>query len=196
VSFYIIGMNRLFCKNNKSRGFTIIELVVGATIFLLLLGGGLGVLVYSLRVQRQLLQKQQALGEVGLFDMEYMSRALRMAKKQSMGGSCLEENVTYENPLEDVSAIKFINHMQDNACQEFFLSEGALMYDMDAGDGNRDDAFRLTSPKVDISRLEFYIQQGDDRQPRVTISIEFTGEGLTDTLTLQTTISQRNLNVE
>jgi len=178
------------------KGFTIIELVVGATIFLLLLGGGLGVLVYSLRVQRKLLQKQQALGEIGLFDMEYMSRALRMAKKQSMGGSCLEENVTYENSSGDISAIKFINHMQDDACQEFFLDEGGLMYDMHAEDGNRDDAFRLTSPKVDISRLQFHIQQEIEKQTRVTIVIEFTGEGLSDALTLQTTVSQRNLNVE
>ena len=196
MNIYITGMNRLFCKNNRGRGFTIIELVVGATIFLLLLGGGLGVLVYSLRVQRKLLQKQQALGEIGLFDMEYMSRALRMAKKQSTGGTCLGAGVTYENPLEDVSAIKFINHMQDDACQEFFLSEGALMYDMDAGDGNRDDAFRLTSYKVDIDRLQFHIQQGVEKRSRVTIVIEFTGEGLSDTLTLQTTVSQRNLNVE
>ena len=152
-------------------------------------------LVYNLRVQRKLLQKQQVLGEIGLFDMEYISRALRMAKKQSTGGSCLGANITYENPSADTSAIKFINHIQDDACQEFFLSEGVLMYDMNARD-NRDDAFRLTSPKVDISRLQFHIQQEIEKQPHVTIVIEFTGEGLSDTLTLQTTVSQRNLNVE
>jgi len=181
---------------NFKKGFTIIELVVGATIFLLLLGGGLGVLVYSLRVQRKLLQKQQALGEIGLFDMEYMSRALRMAKRQSTGGSCLGAGVTYEDSSGDGSAIKFINHMQDDACQEFFLSEdGALMYNMDVEDPSS-VSLALTSPKVDIRRLQFHIQEEVEKQPRVTIAIEFTGEGLLDALTLQTTVSQRNLNVE
>lgn len=197
------GLTRGLSFNNtkKGAGFTLIELLVGMAMFVLIAGAVIGIFISGIRLQQQYLATQETLNQLS-FAIEYMSRALRMAiKEKSDPEVCLVEQGTgynYEIPIiyqaggESLGkGIRFINHLQVDECQEFFLDGTTLKYKKGAG-----MPIALTSPRIEIERLRFQLvgQSGSDtNQPKVTISLKVISPVLIE---LQTTISQRNLDKE
>jgi len=184
----------------KEKGFTLIEMLVALFIFSLIVGVLIGLFISGIRNQRNILLTQQLLDQTS-FALEYMSRALRMALKegqQSTGGDCLsQDGLNYENPGSDLSRIKFINHLEQDDCQEFFLEEGRIKQRKEG------QVVSLTSDKLEVTSLKFNLigqDQIDQLQPRVTIFLKIRGRGsLAGTIpefNIQTTISQRNLDVQ
>jgi len=181
-------MKKINCKLKIEKSFTLIELLVGITIFSLLSGAVIGILISGIKFQRHYLKRQQALDQLS-FAIEYMGRALRMARKDDGSFGCLPAGWNYSNPSGEGS-IKFINHLQDDECQEFFLQEGVLKYKKGA-----QEPLPLTSPNLQIEELKFQLlgQSGADLlQPRVTIFLRLSSPSKIE---LQTTVSQRNLDM-
>lgn len=186
------------CKNNKSNknGFTLLELLVGLVIFTIFISSAMGIFISVLRYQREVLAKQELLNQTS-YAIEYMSRALRMAKKD-VTGYCITFNKNYE-PTKGGKGIKFINHMQSDECQEFFLEDGQLKHWKETGiDG--EVILDLTAVKFKVTKLKFEAfgeSSSDELQPRVTILLEAqSGEGKeAQEIRVQTTVSQRNLDV-
>ncbi len=180
-------------KRNYLTGFTLIELLVGMGIFLLMFGMLVSVLVFQSHLQRKALAQQEILAQLS-FTMEYMSRALRMAAGAE-DDTCLDIGFNYENPEIGNSSIRFINHLQGDDCQEFFLEDQALKYKKDAGGVN--EVFPLTSPKIRIDELQFRLlgeSEEDNIQPRVVIFLKASPVNFDYPITLQTSISQRALD--
>ncbi|MBI2624792.1 MAG: type II secretion system protein [Candidatus Nealsonbacteria bacterium] len=175
------------------RGFTIIEILVSVAIFSVVTLVALGIFNLTLRSQRQSLADQQIISQAS-YVMEYMSRAVRMARKD-MPGSCLTvfgAAFNYEtNPQSD--RIRFLNYQ--NICQEFFLEGGRLKErkSSDSSAANFLQPLSLTSPGLTVSAFKIgpsgSWDQQDNDQPRVTFYLQISGASL------QTTISQRNLDV-
>lgn len=166
------------------QGFTLIETVVAVAIFTLLVGAVSGVFLSSIRNQKQGLAVQEILDQSSYL-MEYMSRALRMAKKDMTGGctGTAKSNYAFEN-----QCLKFLDYDED--CRQFCLSEARLKDES----GNY-----LTSESLQVSdfavALEGAIQPpADYLQPRLTISLNIAGREQTS-MKIQTTVSQRNLDV-
>ena len=186
------GFSPTTFNNYKSgEGFTIIELAVGMTVFVLIISAISGILISSIKLQRKSLAEQEMLNQLS-FAIEYMSRALRMAVKES-GSGCLPANTNYDNPSGE-SSIKFINHLLGDECQEFFLDleNKTLKYKRGA------ITLDLTSPKLEVEELRFRLSGqlgGDGLQPRITICLKAKSEGFAYPIQLQTTISQRNLDI-
>lgn len=175
----------------KNRGFTLVELLVGMTIFALILGSIAGIFIAGVKLQRKSFAEQEVLNQLS-FALEYMSRALRMAPRDE-SGNCLNSGYSYQNPGGNPFAVKFINHLQQDECQQFFLENGILKYQK----GNN-PSLALTSPKVTVKELNFYLsgeQAGDGLQPQVTISLKAEAFGSAYPIQLQTTVSQRNLDL-
>lgn len=184
---------------NKDKGFTLIELLVTIAIFLILSGAVVGLFVSGAVRQRSLLTTQTILDQSS-FSLELMTRALRMAKKE-LGQGCLSGyGLNYELTRGGLG-IQFINALEEGDCQEFYLDrdKGQIMYRKERAG----ETLPLTSDnRVKITRLTFNLigeAQGGNpqQQPRVTILLE--GEGKQETaikVKMQTTISQRNLDVE
>jgi len=185
-------------KENKSgkNGFTLLEILVGLVIFTIFISSAVGIFISILRYQRQVLAKQELLNQTS-YAVEYMSRALRMAKKD-VTGECITFNKNYEL-TKGGKGIKFINHMQDDECQEFFLKDGQLKHWKETStDG--EVTLNLTAEKFKVTDLKFKAfgeSASDDLQPRVTILLEAqSGEGKkAQEIRVQTTVSQRNLDV-
>jgi prepilin-type N-terminal cleavage/methylation domain-containing protein len=170
-----------------NKGFTLIELLVTIAIFSIIIGAIIGIFISGVRQQRDALQNQVLLNQMS-YVLEFMSRALRMASKES-GQGCLSQNGLNYELTRGGNGITFINVLENNDCQEFFLEAGQLKYFKKS----TGQILPLTSAKFNITSLKFNLigqGQNDDIQPRVTFSLEI------GPLKFQTTVSQRNLDVK
>lgn len=196
-------------------GMTLIEMVVAIAIFFIIVAAAVGIFSSSVKTQKRALATQELLDQTS-YVMEYMSRALRMATKElnctdvldpttcdpANPSYCLtSQGYGYNYEVYDGGTrIRFINHLQENDCQEFYLEGGQLKYQQDASDLTPPTPLDLTSSKLQVESLKFELSgqmQGDGLQPRVTVFLEIKGRGLTSRpeLKIQTTISQRNLDI-
>lgn len=175
-----------------NRGFTLVELLITITIFSIVITGFLGLFSSAFKYQKESLDSQYLLTNAS-YVTEYMSRALRMAKKDDSSGSCT--GTGYLNYAATINGIRFLNYHEK--CQEFILDGNKLKV------GISETAFPpvsgdfLTPTNLDVEKLEFDISgetQEDNLQPKITFVLKVKiGE---QRLNLQTTISQRDLDVE
>ena len=184
----------------KNKGFTLIELLVSGIIFSILMVSIVGVFVSAIRVQRYSLSQQQLLNQTS-FAMEYMSRFLRMARK-STDLSCL---ATSNSNYEDFggAGVRFINYRGD--CHTFYTSNEADCETVNVGgtylcQDINGTWLPLTSGDLVVEDFKVNLQGeggGDDIQPRATLFLKIRGSGINPpTLQIQTTVSQRNLDIE
>ena len=188
----------------KSRGYTLVEVLVSVAIFGVIIAGPTGLFVLSLRNQNMSLGLGETIDNTS-HAVEYISRALRMAKKDRVGDclGALYQNYNYINPDSDTTKIRFLNYQ--GYCLEFSLdaTTNQIMQkkSSDGASANFGTGVYLTSDDLVISNFQFLIAgggQGDNLQPRVTIIFHIAkdsgGTGL-PAINVQTTISQRNLDV-
>lgn len=176
---------------SKKNGFTLIEILIGVFVFTLLSTVFTGFLVNSMRSQQRALASQELIDNVS-YNLEYISRAIRMAKKD-IDGNCITAKLNYEETVTGEGGIKFENYEGD--CQEFFLNNGRL-YEAK----NEEVALPLTPTSFNVISFTFdnsdsWGQEEPIKQPKVTIFLEIEKEGRQPVIKIQTTISQRNLNV-
>lgn len=191
----------------KSKGFTLIEIIVVMAVFLLIIGTALGIFISIVFNQRRILAQQELLSQAS-YVVEYMAKGFRMAGKD-LAGDCVGEGYTYQ--LKNFSGgawqgIKFVNQSDNNICQEFFLDGSVLKEKKNGG-----DAVQVTGASLKINSLKFSINGHDPSdqncefapsescgtgQPRVTILLDIKSQGDENqpSTIVQTTVSQRDLN--
>ncbi|MFH1656842.1 MAG: prepilin-type N-terminal cleavage/methylation domain-containing protein [Candidatus Nealsonbacteria bacterium] len=190
----------------KNKGFSLIEMLVVIAVFSIILSGLIGIFVSALRSQRYYLASQKLLDQTS-YVMEYMSRSIRMAKKQTTDPSmpiCLTINFTnYENPLSDDSKIRFIRNVQnDLKCQDFYLINKQIKQKISTGGANFVIS-NLTSDDIEVTSLKFILSgqnqpPSDYQQPRITIFLEAEIKNINPTpkVKIQTTVSQRDIDIQ
>ncbi len=177
----------------KNKGFTLIEVLVAAAIFGILMVAITGIFVSALRVERNVLGSKKVLGQIS-YAAEYMTRALRMAEKDKTG-ICIPSGSNYQSA--SISEIKFINALQNSDCQEFFLEDGKIKFQTGAETPLPPPPLELTSSDIVVDNLKFELSgevQGDGLQPFATIYIEAHTQD-SPALKIQVSVSQRNLDV-
>ena len=198
----MIGANY---KNKNKRGFTLIELMVSVLIFSILAGAIIGIFLSSISTQKKILDDQRIISELS-YVMEYVSRALRMARKDvtdvclSSGGTRQSYSLT-ENG--DIHIIRFLNH--DYQCQEFGLNgTTGRIYEKKSSDESSlnlpSNELYMTSSSIYVDRLYFNNIGSDwgaspSVHPKVLINLRFkNSQDSPDNMSfiLQTVISQRN----
>jgi prepilin-type N-terminal cleavage/methylation domain-containing protein len=186
-------------KNKKNifqypAGFTLIEIVVAVAIFATLSTIIAGLLVNSTKAQQRVLASQELIDSVS-YNLEYMGRAIRMAKKElSDPPACLSARGLNYEKTKGGNGLKFINY--DGVCQEFFLDSNRLYEIKDGG-----TALPLTPASFSVLSFQLgpddsWDQEDPREQPRVTLYLEMEKEEYQPVAYIQTTISQRNLNVK
>ena len=202
------------CMSNvKEKGFSLIELVVVLSIFLIIMGVTVDIFLSVVRSQKRILEEQELLNQIS-YAVEYMSTGLRMAKK-APDDSCFGSGTTgrvYElthclnGVLQPCNGIKFINSLDNNACTEIFLDESVNPVTPPLVEvKNGGSPANLLSNKFKIEGGNFIINgdktihsisDADLVQPRVTIllNVQTQSPGNQQKKIIQTTISQRNLN--
>jgi len=173
----------------KNKGFTLVEMLVTALIFSIVMGAAMGVFVSAIKLQRYNLTHQQLLNQAS-YAMEYMDRAIRMAVRDD--GTC---GFSGKNYNYTASSIQFQTY--DGACQAFSLNSDSIKATKTGANGyNNVD---LTSDDFEVTSFTFQVSGDgiDNDQPKVTIFLEIKGKGLGQQpkIKIQTTVSQRNLDL-
>jgi len=192
-------------------GFTLVEMLVAIFVFITVLGASSAIFVDVIRNQKRALANQELLNQTS-YVLEYMSRAIRMAKKDDIGGvvNCLLGNkVNYEKTNNRIlgglnysgPGIKFRNY--ENICQEFFLDNNGNQLKE-----SKSNAAPLPLTPSDLKVNFFNIgpdtswsqEENPPQQPRVTLFLDIERSdfpsGKKPEIKIQTTISQRNLDVQ
>lgn len=180
------------------QGFTLVEMLVSVLVFSIIIGSIFGMLVLSIKNQRMFLSQQTVLDQIS-FVTEYISRTLRMAIKEFCidGCTCFSEEYKNYEISPDGSEIRFINSLQNNDCQAFFFEDGKIKLKTDL-DTTNPKIFELTSDNITITFLRFHLSGGDQTdnlQPRITFYLEATGKEGQPKIKMQSSISQRMLDV-
>jgi prepilin-type N-terminal cleavage/methylation domain-containing protein len=200
-------------RNKSSAGFTLFEILVAISVFSIIIGSISGILVFSIREQRKILT-YQTISDQTSYALEYMSRTLRMARKQlppndECSATCLSQTGLNYELFNGDQELRFQNY--DCVCQRFFIQNGQLIeqksWQLQEGDvvdltGNNPPT-PLTSVDIEVSRLKFDLSgqnQIDNLQPRITFYLEIGGGkvglfGSLSKIKIQSTVSQRMLDV-
>ena len=190
-----------FLKKDLS-GFTLLEIMVAVAIFIIIVGAAMGVFVWAINSQRKIMASQELLDQTS-YNLEYMGRALRMAKKDK-GPDCLTQvNLNYEKTDTGEGGIKFKSY-EGEYCLEFYKEWDGV-----------NQKYRLKEIRTEISSglpvinyltppdsnvISFKVvsengwDQNDNLQPAVTIFLEVEGKEESK-IKIQTTISKRDLDV-
>jgi len=192
-----------------TKGYTLIEIMVAVGVFTVVIAAPTGFFVSSIKAQQKALSSQTLVDNTS-YVLEYMSRSLRMAKKETNCASrtdpstcfCLKtqgHGFNYET-THSGKGIKFVNYQ--DICQEFYwdTTDNKLKETKSGG-----EAVVLTPNDVEV--VSFKIgptdswDQLDDEQPKIVLFLEVKGiksqkPELQPVLRVQTTISQRNLDVQ
>lgn len=193
--------------SHSDASFTLIEMLVAATIFVSVVTVISTIFISGLRAQRQSLAYRELLDQTSYL-LEYMSRSLRMAMKDDIAirgfplKNCLNGNkVNYEF---EGDCLKFRNYK--NECQEFCLKDiggGRKKIVEIIYDGTTVEV-DLTSPDLNVKSFEVkdprspssWKQPPEDYfQPLVEILLEIEGREQSK-IQIKTSISQRNLDVQ
>ncbi len=189
-----ISPNKIFnfLRGMKNRGFTLVEILVAVAIFSITIGAISGIFVSVLQIQRRGLSNQEIIDSIS-YNLEYMSRALRMARKQTAQlPSCIDNGLNYKITRAG-NGINFLDYQ--GVCREIYLNGGRIYLD--------NDNSPLTPTALEVSSLKFNLigeSDADNLQPRVTIA--FTIKNKTQDpkgqvqLNIQTTVSQRELDTK
>jgi len=168
-------------------------MLITAVIFSIIIGIATGVFVSAIRLQKYNLAYQQLLDQTS-YVMEYMSRAIRMAKRDEI--NCIGGSNYYE---ESGHSIKFATY--HNECWEFFLEDSTKRLKVWKEISGETNEYYLTSDDFDVENFNVVVsgdETDDDLQPRITIFMEIKGEGSGNQpkIKIQTTISQRDLDIQ
>nr|QBM02584.1 hypothetical protein [uncultured archaeon] len=195
----------------KQKGFTIIEMIVVLSIFLIVIGVLAGIFLSMVQHQKRMLQQQEILNQAS-YAMEYMSKAIRTAEKDTVVGGFLGQGNMYvlthcdNGVTEACSGIKFINSSDSSRQTEFYFENNALKVSDWGQDPVTISPFMSGGVKYTINNANFIINgdktartasDADAIQPRVTIVLAATSNipGSQQQKIIQTTVSARNLNI-
>jgi type II secretory pathway pseudopilin PulG len=202
-------------NQETQKAYTLIEVLIAVAIFFTVIAGPTGLFVSSLKSQNRVLVMREIIDNSSHV-FEYMSRALRMARKELSCSvrsepetcTCLDSSGygsnyektnsrTLDETVYNGPGIKFNNFQQPSICQEFFwdTADNRLKESKDGA-----EPIALTSDDLEVISFkfkEFGLKQDDNIQPRITIFLEITKKNQTEApkIRVQTTISQRNLDV-
>jgi prepilin-type N-terminal cleavage/methylation domain-containing protein len=193
-------------KTNCSLGFTLLELLVAMVIFSIIAIAFIALFLSAINEQRKILNMNNLINSAS-YSLEYMDRAIRMARKDvSASSECVGVETGYKYNFginTPADTIRFLNF--NNKCWEFSKSgdQGDQLVVRKSNDTKSSGlgvAETLTPADLVVKNVSFNVAgdgQAEDKQPKVTINLIMdTKDSPVQEKIFQTTISQRNLNVK
>lgn len=188
----------MFTKNKMKKGFTLIELMVAISIFVLVMTISMGSIIGVFDANRKARSLKTVLTNLNIA-VESMSKEMRYGTNYHCGDSGIISES--QNCSEDGdSSMSFLSSEDVQITYRWSGEEGDPI-EKQVDDG---EFIALTAPEITIDNVTFYVSgagtSGPDAslQPKVIIKINgHSGEtkGRSD-FTLQTLVSQRSLDLD
>lgn len=172
----------------KNFGFTLMEMIVAAGIFSVVITIALAGFINILDMQKRADAIRTAYDNVD-FIMEIMSREIRTGTEYCKNGCSLLSDFNFTNANKD----KTITYKLNGNKIEIAVTSSSFP-------PTPSDFDLFNPPNVEINNLKFYVtgdSQGDQIQPMVTIIIQaevVLRQGDKVQLNLQTTVTQREID--
>jgi len=198
-----MGIFNTIKKKWPVEGFTLVELLVAMSIFIVIVTVAVGVFVSALKDQRFLTSEMAMNNNMGLV-LEQMAREMRTGYQfQSSGGSCGSGGST---------GISFFNSQDSDATggnattAYVFTGTGITRQETGASDSSKDTNAVITSSDVKVENGCFYLMQDSGtltkqacNPPRVVIQMEVASANASQVPApsfIETTVSSRILPAE
>jgi prepilin-type N-terminal cleavage/methylation domain-containing protein len=175
----------------RESGFTVVELLVAISIFVVFLGIAFGVFVQAVKGQRELTRFFAVQNNAALV-LEQVMREVRTGYWFCDGSH--PSGTGLPLPCEsDADSLTFVNHGGQTVT--YALDNGAVV----RSEGSA-PAVALTSDVVRVSNLRFLVTQMNDKcaPPRITIALEvgLAGAGNVAPIPLETSVASRVLPID
>ena len=167
-----VDSDKKFVALDRSMGFTLVELLVAMTLFVIVLGISAGSFIQILRAQRMLVSLISA-NNNAVLTLESMTREIRTGKNFSKNG----DDLLFANA--------------QGAEVAYHWNSSTQVLEKKTGDG---DFKKLTADDVRVTRALFEIFPDDQFPPRVTIVLAVGAAGLpfnSPVINLEMTVSSR-----
>jgi len=190
-----------------NKGLTLVELLVSIAIFGILTTSLIGIFTSAMDAQASVLQNQEIINQAS-YAVEYMDRSIRMALRDdatSANGACT--GVLNDNYGISANSIQFLTYDTVDGvykCKRFYLDGNILkeQKSLNMTSASFQAGVEIASSEIKFNSLVFTVS-GDDygiAQPIVTITmdVQYNSSRRLNPIpgmVLQTSISQRNLNV-
>lgn len=200
----------------QQKGLSLIEVLTAFAIFGLLSVSIIAIFTASVNTQTVILQNQAVMNESN-FVVDYMGRVIRLAVLDDASGSCTgtaDNNYTPNNSSDsEIVFLAWDPEVTDLGgtclkyrCRKFTLADDKILEykSTDCTATNFPvNGTELTSDSVKVNELNFDVVGGlrsSTLQPKVTINLEMEATGRRiepiPTIRVQTSLSQRNLNID
>ena len=172
-------------KRQKNKGFTLVELLVSLALFTIVLTIVLGTIFTIMDANRKARSLSLVMNNLD-FAVESMVRTIKTARDIDPSGS-------FVSPGSKLTVID-----QDNEVVTYKLENGAIKRNIQPST----EFISVTSPEITITNLTFTNPNGNapnTNQPRIIVNImgkAQVGPRISSDFSIQTTISQRDLNIE
>lgn len=164
---------------DSNKGFTLVELLVSMSVFLVVLGLATGVFVRTFKTQRIVTQLSDSMTNVTLA-IEQIARDARTGLNFEPSGDLEVDVLRFTTGNARRVAYTQINN-RIGRCQGACLTI------------DEDNFEPITSPEVEIVDMSFIINSEDFHPPRITILTTVMPNEITEVF-LQTTVSSRILD--
>ena len=193
-------------NHHSSRGFTLLELVVVLSLFMLIMGVTVSIFVSIVRHQKRILSQQEVLSQIS-FVQEDFSRSLRSATVDVSGTCLAQDGVSHKGYVYLLThfdlqtgfyqGVRFIS--REGICQELFLDSDGVLKEIKGSAV----AQNIVSSKFAVKYARFIIN-GDKSlqavlgqgvsQPRISMALGVQDPTYSDAkeIIIQTTVSHRN----
>lgn len=195
-------------KNQNLKGFTLVETLVSLFIFGMMSVAVTNIFVGSINTQTRILQNQDMMNQSN-YALEYMGKAIRMAKKDAsglcapLGGSYGLDEV---DGKESITFLVYDTTDKADRCRKFSLGSNNVIQESRSTTNSKENFLApqdITSSSVKVNDLSFYlsgygIETPDEAfQPKITIMIKmaYNTPSNPPVLIMQTSISQRELDI-
>jgi prepilin-type N-terminal cleavage/methylation domain-containing protein len=179
-------------SNGMKKGFTLIELMVAVSIFIIVMTISMGSIIGVFDANRKSRSLKTVLNNLNLA-VESMSKEMRFGKNYH----CISSG-DITSPQNCASGDKFMSFLSSDNLQIVYKLNGTTIEKSIDGGGTY---IAVTAPEIVIDDLTFYTFGADitdTLQPKVIMKIKShagtTDKGRSD-FTLETLVSQRALNI-
>jgi prepilin-type N-terminal cleavage/methylation domain-containing protein len=200
---------KLISNLKESGGYSLVELIVVLTIFLIVIAVSVSIFISIIQQQKRMLGEQELLNQIS-FTSEYVSKTLRMAVRDS-SGTCLGTagyiyQLTHCNngAAQACNGVKFVNQLNNNSCDEIFLDTTNPANPTFSEIQSSGTEQNLLSDQFNIKSALFVINGNktlrlatinDANQPRITLllDVQTPKSGIPQEKVVQTTVSERDI---